>query len=229
MSGKLLRFTGSEHDEAIRMLPWLVNGSLDAREDAFVSAHLQACAHCRNERDLLNALREACRAPGADRVPPPAFARLRTRVEAGGRVPQPSGVRARLNAARAGWVRAPTWLRTAACLQAALLIAVATAWSMRVPVLAERPAAYRTLGSDASVAVPTPGKTRFLLMLAPDVSQGRTRQLLHAHGARIVDGPSDAGAYMVEVDAVDAGAMHRTLSEADGVVLLEALGAGGPG
>ena len=36
MSGRVLPFEGSAHDEAQRLLPWLVNGRLEDRERAVV-------------------------------------------------------------------------------------------------------------------------------------------------------------------------------------------------
>lgn len=41
----------SRHDEVVLLLPWFVNGTLDADERELVEAHLQRCERCRAEVD----------------------------------------------------------------------------------------------------------------------------------------------------------------------------------
>jgi len=53
MSGQVLGFTGSAHQAAFALLPWFVNGTLDASEQAQVEQHLQSCVTCRRERAWL--------------------------------------------------------------------------------------------------------------------------------------------------------------------------------
>jgi anti-sigma factor RsiW len=226
MSGKLLQFAGNPHDESMRLLPWLLNGTLDADERAFVEGHLQECARCRSELETLRGVQAACERTDDDSPPPPAFARLRARIDAS----EPAAAsfwRARLSALAGGWRRAPGWLRGLAWAQAALLLAVVAAWSLRGTPAASQPA-YRTLGSGTAAGVALPGEARLLLVFAPETDQGSTRQLLRATGARIVDGPSDAGAYVIAVDARRAAAARDALRAADGVQLVEVLDAGTP-
>ena len=73
------------------------------------------------------------------------------------------------------------------------------------------PRPYRTLGNGAFAGVVAPSEATLLLVLAPDVDQAQTRRLLRASGARIVDGPSDVGAYVVAVDAKRASASRDAL------------------
>jgi len=43
----IIRLRGSPHEEAQRLLPWLVNGTLTADEVKLVEAHVSECAECR--------------------------------------------------------------------------------------------------------------------------------------------------------------------------------------
>ncbi len=227
MSGKLLQFGGNPHDESMRLLPWLLNGTLDAEARAFVDGHLQGCARCRAELDALRGVQAVCERTDGEVLPPPAFERLRARIEADEPRPAPS-LRARLSALANGWRMTPGWLRAVACAQAALLLAfVAGWWLLRNPATTPQPA-YRTLGSGAGTGVVAPGEVRLLLVFAPQTEQGSVSRLLRASGARIVDGPSDAGAYVVAVAARRAAAARDALRAADGVQLVEVLGPEAP-
>ena len=53
MNGRILPFEPRGHDEALRLLPWLVNGSLEAEQRAWLDAHVAGCPDCRRERTLL--------------------------------------------------------------------------------------------------------------------------------------------------------------------------------
>lgn len=218
MSGKLLPFGGGAHEQSLRRLPWLANGTLDADERASVEAHLRGCRQCQVELALLREVQVACVAVD-EAVPPPAFARLRTRIEAGGPV-APAPWRARLSGWTRGWRAPPGWLRGLACVQAALLLVLAT-WTLRAP--APPAPAYRTLGSGAAAGVVAAGEARLVVVFVPGLDQASTRQLLRASGARIVDGPSDAGAYVVAVEGAHAVAARDALRAARGVQLVELL------
>ena len=226
MSGKLLQFGGSAHDVALRLLPWLLNGSLDADERAFVDGHVQGCTRCQSELEALRGLMAACERTDGEVLPPPAFARLRARIE----TDEPriaSSWRARLSALARGWREAPGWLRAAACVQTVLLLAFAAVWSLREPPATPQPA-YRSLGSGAVAGAAVPGEVRLLLVFTPETDQDSTRRLLRASGARIVDGPSDAGGYVIAIEAPRAAAARDALRAADGVQLVEVLEPGTP-
>ncbi|NUS37589.1 MAG: hypothetical protein HOQ02_00990, partial [Lysobacter sp.] len=60
MNGRILPFELRGHDEALRLLPWSVNGSLESGERAWIDAHVAGCAECRRARALLEALHAAC-------------------------------------------------------------------------------------------------------------------------------------------------------------------------
>lgn len=223
MTGKLLQFGGNAHDEALRLLPWRLNDTLDADERAFVDGHVQGCTHCQAELEALRRVQAACERTDDEALPPQAFARLRARIEAS----EPRAAaswRSRLSRVAGGWRQAPGWLRGAVAAQAIVLAGLLVAWWSREPPAASPPA-YRTLGSGVAGAA-AQGEVRLLLVFAPETDQGTTRRLLRASGARIIDGPSDAGAYVIAIDAQRSTATRDALRAAAGVQLVEVLGPG---
>jgi len=99
MSGRVLRFEGSAHAEAQRLLPWFVNATLKDEELARIELHLRECADCRREADGLRQLRAAFTdtTPSTDATQ--SFLRLRRRIEAS-HLPRPLP---RLNSIRRSW------------------------------------------------------------------------------------------------------------------------------
>lgn len=217
MSARVLRFAGSQHHQAERLLPWLVNGTLDADEREQVVRHVDGCAHCQRELAAQHALHDVCAVPAPAIDPLPSFLRLRRRLRAPPRALPPASSPWR--AARTAWVTAPWWLRGAVAAQCALLLALAGAWLGH-----EEPAArYRTLGDSSAMVVPAVGEARLVVVFEPGISQARTQQLLRASQARIVDGPSDAGAYVLAMAAARAATVCDALRAAPGVRLVERL------
>ena len=54
-----IHFAAGRDDEAIELLPWLVNDSLQPDEREVVQAHATSCVICRRELDELRALHQA--------------------------------------------------------------------------------------------------------------------------------------------------------------------------
>lgn len=216
MSGRVLRFEGSAHSETDRLLPWFVNDTLERDERALVERHLTECAQCRGEVAVLRQLQDlhADAAPTLDASA--SLRRLRGRLQARGTAPRAS----RWQSLRHGWAQAPLWLRGAVAAQAVVVLALAVA--LIGPD--RRPdARYRTLG-DAAPAVTVQGDMRQLVIVFdPHISQAQVRQLLRASQARIIDGPSDAGAYVLAVPAARAASVRDALRAAPGVTMVERL------
>ena len=221
MSARVLRFGGSQHREAERLLPWLVNGTLDADERALVVAHLDSCMDCQRELAQLHVLQQACTVAAPEIDPMPSFARLRSRLQApsdarGSPAPYSPPV-PRWRAARSAWMTAPTWLRGMVAAQCALLLVLAGAWWAREPSTP-----YRVLGNPPAAAV-SAGEGRLVVVFAPETSQVRMQQLLRASGTHIVDGPNGVGAYVLAVPAARAASVRDALRAAPGVSLVESL------
>jgi len=62
-----------------------------------------------------------------------------------------------------------------------------------------------------------------VVVFDPGIDEARLRALLRASEARIVDGPNDAGAYVLAVPAARVAAVRTALRAAPGVRLVESL------
>jgi hypothetical protein len=62
----------------------------------------------------------------------------------------------------------------------------------------------------------------------PRISAAQMQRLLEASDARIVDGPTDAGAYVLSVPADRAEGVRDALRAAPGVTMVESLSARPP-
>lgn len=213
MSGRVLRFEGAAHHEAERLLPWYVNGTLEGEELARIEQHLADCARCQRELEWQRELQAACASAEAATDAGPALQRLRERLDAepgGGRRPL-------LGELRRGWKDSRPWLRWAVAAQFAAVAALAGALAFQ-----DRPTLYRTLGA---ADMPHRAAGDLVVVFDPSLDEAAMRRLLRASGARIVDGPTESGAYVLDVpDRREAGALEA-LRAAHGVVLVERLNA----
>jgi hypothetical protein len=217
VSGSILPFEGRRHAEAQRLLPWLLTGQLDDDERAWLEPHVAGCGDCRHELEQLRALRDAC--VEADDGSPDHASATTSAADRGWRrlrpLLQPSRT-LREQAWRHAQGRRPRWLGWAVAAQAATLAALAIAlWQPSTP------ARYRTLG--ATPAVPT---GNLVIAFDPRLDEMHLRRLLLASQARIVDGPNDAGAYVLSVAPARLPMVRDALRAAPGVTLVATLGPG---
>lgn len=193
------------HERAQLLLPWYVNRTLEGAESALLEAHLAECAECR--ADLAA---ERLLSAELATMPEPEPAELASRPVHGTRL-RPSS-RRRFVARRVpiGWVAGAS--AAAAAVVAALLL-----W----PPAAPEPAAetgYRLLGSEAGSAA-----GNAIVMFAPTATEPQLRAALEAAGARLVDGPTASGAYIVHLAPADRPAALERLRGTDQVVLAEPI------
>jgi hypothetical protein len=80
------------------------------------------------------------------------------------------------------------------------------------------PGPYRTLGA---AAVERTGNV--IVIFRPDTREEDLRRMLNAGRARLVDGPTGAGAYVLEVPAAERGSILAVLREQPNVVLAQPL------
>lgn len=216
MSGHVLRFEGSAHSETERLLPWFVNGTLEQDERALVERHLAECAHCHGEIAALRQLQDL----HADVAPLPdasaSFRRLRNRLQAHGTPPRAS----RWHSLGRGWMLTPPWLRGAVAVQAVVVLVLAV---MLIGSGHRPDARYRTLGDASHVVASREDVRQLVVVFDPHISQAQVHQLLRASQARIIDGPSDAGAYVLAVPAARASSVRDALRAAPGVTMVERL------
>jgi hypothetical protein len=214
--------TSASHQAMRDLLPWFVNGTLGQGEAASVREHVQHCAQCagdvaRERRLQAGALADvAASADAAGRDAgldvEGALARLMPRLgpqrqAAPGRAPAPRAARLR------AWFGAG-WMPWALAGQCALIAVLA------IQGIGPQGAggAYQAL----SDAPPAPAGT-IVVMFRPDASLREVQRTLHASGARVVDGPTVTGAFVL---SAPPGGQSNTLAmlRADGgVQLAEAL------
>ncbi|HEV8694697.1 MAG TPA: zf-HC2 domain-containing protein [Lysobacter sp.] len=224
MSGRVLPFAGSEHAEVQRLLPWFVKDTLDNEDLARVQRHLDECVRCQRDVDELRewtaALNRNAGSPDplaqADAVAR-GLARLRPRLQ----MPRAHAPRRPHTTLHTGWRRAPAWLRWTAAAQAAVIV-LTVGWLIAGPWDGRQSAPYRTL-SDAPAPTRDPSVHRLIVVFDPHAEESRVHALLQANQARIVDGPSETGAYVLAVPPARAASVRAALRASADVRLAESL------
>lgn len=208
---EILSTSEERHEEAQLLLPWYATDRLDADERALVSAHLAGCEACRADLATERRLAAAVRAE-RDEVAPAweAFAARLDRPAASAPAP-----RRRTRDAMAGLRRAagrPQALRWAVAAQFAAVLVLGAA-------VLDRPAAdgpYRVLGDAPAAAAAAARTGNVLAMFRPETTEAQLRRALQASGARLVDGPTAAGAYVLAVPGgAGGGALARLRADAE--------------
>lgn len=212
MSGKILRLDDSEHRAVDAVLPWFVNGTLEDALIERVERHLPDCSRCRSEVAFLKEIQEACRMAEFAPDPMPTYHALSRRMARG-----PQGSLADLGRAVFGrWRKAPRWARWTIAGQAAAVFALLLAIA---PLGGGPGEIYQTLGAPPSVGGPT-----LAVVFDPRIRESELRQTVASAGARIVDGPTQTHAYVLQVPARGEAQALARLRAAPGVLLAEPLG-----
>jgi len=178
--GHVLPFNSDPHRETRELMPWLITGRLEPEERARVEAHLAGCEECSHELATERAL--AQQVAGLSNATGTSWATMRARLDTAARQhtlpPAPQPFRRRFTLKQIGTVLAA---------QAALLAAAVT-----ITLRIEAPTApYHALGS-------TPAATgNAIAIFRPDARESDISRLLKANDARLVDGPTAAGAYVL--------------------------------
>ena len=204
MSGKgqVLSLDSATHRVADVLLPWFVNGTLESEERALVERHLEQCKRCRREVEWLRELHAACAVVEASGGSS-AVGQLHQRL-----IEPPTAV---------GWMaarrrRVQPWSHAVIAAQLAAILVLGAL----VVGSDESRAPYRTLSATASAA-------SLVVVFDPAVTESDFRRSLRAAGARIVDGPTQANAYLLEVAPEGREHAIRTLKADRRVVLVESL------
>jgi anti-sigma factor RsiW len=195
------------HEEAQRLLPWLLSGTLPDDEREQVEEHLHNCLRCQADLAWERNLRDAGQAEAPPIDPGAAFRRLAPRL---GQPAQRRGILPRWKQALAA--NDSHWLRTVAVAQLGVIAALA--------LLLLRPAddaSYRTLGAATSA------QGNLVVVFEPRTPERELRRILQHSGARIVDGPTVTEAYVLAVPAGQAGQALRQLRSEPSVTMAQPL------
>jgi hypothetical protein len=205
--GDLLQLRDA-HDEAQMLLPWRVNGTLEPGDAALFEAHLAECAECRADLAANLVLRELYAA--LPMTSEPARPALLGTLE--GRVPPPGDSSWRFLKRRLS----SDWGKAA---QAAMAAAAAVALVV-VVAPSEPKDEFGLLASDAPAQ-----HGNALVLFAPETPERDLRAALEQAGARLVDGPTASGAYVVQVPAQRRAEALEGLRDLPQVILAEPIDA----
>jgi hypothetical protein len=205
---EIIQLRSGPHDEVQQLLPWLVNGTLAPDEAARVEAHLADCAECRGELVAERQLAAAVQSISLDSEGD--WERLEQRLN--GEAP------ARIRPFTAVWRK-----RVPLGWAVASPFAVAAAFALVfVNVTPRQPAEpqYRALGSTA--AMPT---ANLVVQFQPATRVSDMQGALESVNARMVDGPTGTGAYLLRVDQPKRELALKTLRDNQAIALAEPIDA----
>jgi Putative zinc-finger len=208
---RLFSFDDPEHREANELLPWFVNGTLSGLERTRVERHVGECVACSQEVDSLRVLQAVVvHDDEADRHASQALARVKAQLQ--GPEGKPRATLA-LQSIGSQWRETSRWVRYAMVAQLFLVVGL-TAALLHQPT----PQYYRSLG-----AVPKPAarESGLVVVFSETVPEREVRDLLLRLHARIVSGPSPAGAYTLQVAQGDQAAALAMLRHTSSVVFAE--------
>jgi len=197
--GRIIRLHDENHWELQRLLPWYVTGRLDPAEHARVEAHLAACEECREELRFERTLADAVKTAPLD--VDVSWRRMERRMKA-----EPP--RRRLGPLASPWAG---WA-VAACA----VVAVGVVAAQHAPA-----GQYHALGAPHAV---TPGN--MVVIFRPETSERDIRAALDDAGARIVDGPTGADAFVLSAPAAKRAGALAKLKARPNVVMAEPVDPG---
>ena len=201
----------SEHENVQQLLPWYVNGTLSRDEAEHVESHLQNCVEC---SDVLEFDRKLARdVPTLPVDLDASWKAMHQRLQdrRPGNVIQ----------GRFGFLNRSIPMRWAASGSLAAAVAAAFVVTTFQPgTVPEK--TYRALGS-----APAAADGEVVVLFKPDTTEQQMRIILSAQGARVVDGPTAAGAYVLRIEDRSAGAAIASLRQSSQVVLAESIASDG--
>ncbi len=215
--GKVVQLHRDQHREVQLLLPWFVTGQLTPDEQAQVEAHLVACPDCKADLALDRGLAvEVANLPMGIEL---GWASMLRRLEGAPESPR-IAVRSwwrKLGGRLGGMLRiSAPWLGWVMAAQLGLFL---LAGVLSPP--AQQPARYHTLG-----AAPATVAGNVVVIFRPDTTDGAIRQMLKADDARIVDGPTAAGAYVLRVSDTERPVALARLKARSDVLLAEPIDPG---
>lgn len=198
-----------EHRNAQLHLPWYATGRLDAAEQARVAMHVAGCAACQADLALEGLLTSHQPEP-AGLTADAGWARLRARLE---RERRPILAPAAAAGRRAIPALFGDWRGWAMAAQFAIIVLLAILLT-RTPQSAD----YRALGRTQPAVAGD-----LIVMFSPQTSERALRAALDGAGARIIDGPTSTGAYVLQIPGGQHEAALARLRQSPAVTLAQPL------
>ncbi len=198
------------HQEVQELLGSYVSQTLPEEQAAPLRAHLAGCDDCRGDLALERCLRTVPPPEPAGLDPERAFARLAARLP-----PQPKPPPSLTQRWRSWFNGGAGWMPYALAGQTALMVLLGARLLSADPV----PQQFHALSSGAA-----PSGGNLVLMFRADATALQIERALRAGNARIVNGPTVTGAYLLEVRGGGQAAL-ATLRANPAVQLVEPMGA----
>lgn len=170
-----------QHDEALELLPWLVNGSLDSSEHDAVKAHAKNCVICRRELAELRVVQQSVATLGeSSEIPAPDMRRINARIDAALEQRTLAGLLAEY------WhLMTASRLRVAFAVQSLVLVAVTV-----MIFLPQEPAdRFTTLSTLETL----PAGHYLCIVFDPTIPEEEAARMIEANQLSVVAGPSDRG------------------------------------
>jgi anti-sigma factor RsiW len=217
VGGRIVDLLSTPHLATEALLPWLLNDTLTSDERSQVEAHLRSCAQCSAELEQQKRLRSHysdAATPNLALDIDAAFARLLPRLDD---QPLRSPRRPLWRSRQPG-----SWWQLGLAVQMGVILALSAALLIQLKPTTqnESVAAYRGLAGTAQRAT---GDA--LVVFNPNTSEAQMRATLQRVGARIVDGPTAAGAFVVRFNDDPTAAMFASLRSDPAIGRVESLSA----
>ena len=180
------------HPEISSLLPWYVNGSIDAGERQRVDEHLAQCTHCRDELARERWVYQNMTAENpVEYMPSASLQRLQARLD-GIDAGEPAAVEAPVGADKSR-DRSMPWQGLMAASVAVLAVALSLLAAGRWTEYGARAAApvYHTV----TTAVPRAPNEAIRAVFSPTITLSELQIILDQAQLRIVSGPTEAGVY----------------------------------
>jgi anti-sigma factor RsiW len=207
---EIIRLRSSPHDEVQQLLPWLANGTLAPEEILRVDAHLAECAECRADAAAEQSLAHAVAGLPLDCGN--SWQRISKRLQLDVPAEAPTDPALWRRRVPLGWAIASPFAAAAAV--ALVFVNVAT---MRQP--SPEPL-YHALG-----AVQAPEPANLVVQFAPATRIADMQSALQGVDARLVDGPTETGAYLLRVDQRNRELALKRLRDNQAIALAEPIDA----
>jgi anti-sigma factor RsiW len=183
------------HERAAELLPWLLNGTLQAEERAAVLEHARSCVTCRRDLDELDNIRAAMTAAAEaapdTAEPTPRHVDAVLREAKRGRLGRAMGRVRRRRRAGIGAGAGSQPLRVALIAQSAVLIALVVTLAAVLTAPDRAAPVYTTLTSGETLPA-----GRYIRVVAhPDANRDSIDAIASGLELGIVEGPSERGVY----------------------------------
>jgi hypothetical protein len=217
--GKIVTLSGAQHLETQSLLPWYVSRRLDASDCARVEAHLVECPECR--ADLATERRLVAEWATMPIETEASWLRLRERVVRDDADRAGAATVSRLNGiVRHAVTRGQSWFAglgwVLAAAQGVALVAIGISLRTTTPA-----SPYHTLGSAQA-----PSTGNVLVIFNADTRERLFRDVLEANHARVVDGPTASGVYVLHVPADERAAILNRMRARPEVELAQPIDPG---